>query len=63
MTAFVGGIIFGALLMAGLAVLFLNRLRRPPRQEPIDWQERAYQPPVVVHHTHQSINRIREINL
>lgn len=47
MNAFMGGIVFGSLLAAGIAVIFITRIRsRRPRRDVIEWTEQAYQPPV-----------------
>ena len=47
MTAFFGGIVFGALFAAGIAILFINHMRpRRHRRDVIEWTEQAYQPPV-----------------
>lgn len=58
---FLIGIGFGALFTWCGVVLARDFRRRRP--EPIDWDERTYAPPVVTTITHQSINRIREINI
>lgn len=46
MNAFLGGILFGALFAGAVAVIFMTRIRRP-QPEPVDWTEKAYEPPVV----------------
>jgi len=40
---FVGGVIFGALLMAGALAIFIG-LRRRPRREPEDWTPEFHEP-------------------
>lgn len=38
MSAFIAGVIFGALLIGSVIMLFISR-SRAPRREPVEWQE------------------------
>lgn len=49
MNAFLGGIVFGAILAGSVFVIFITSRRRPePRREPIEWVPEFHdqQPPV-----------------
>jgi hypothetical protein len=64
LTEFYLGIVVGMICAACIAGLYAMVAKiRHNKHEPIDWQERAYAPPVFIGTTHKSINRIREINL
>lgn len=60
MNTFFAGVLFGALFVGALAIVFATRARRP-RREPIDWTDGAYAPPPVV--TTRIVNRHRSIEL
>lgn len=48
MSAFIAGIIFGALFMGAVFVLFATRSQRPRRKrEPAEWNVEFHEPPPV----------------
>lgn len=58
MNAFIAGVIFGALFAGSAIIVFVTRVKKP-KQEIIDWSEKAYEPPV----TTRIVNRHRSIEL
>lgn len=59
MNAFAAGIVFGALFMGAIFVIFITKARSP-RREIAEWREETYQKPTV---TTRIVNRHREIEL
>lgn len=44
MSAFLSGVLFGALMIGAAFVAYITKVRAPKR-EVIDWTEKAYEPP------------------
>lgn len=54
MSAFLSGVLFGALLIGAVFTVYLTRAR-PPHRDPIGWREDDFAPPPVV--TKLTINK------
>lgn len=59
MNAFFAGIVFGALFMGAIFVVFITKARSP-RRDIAEWREDTYQQPPV---TTRIVNRHRSIEL